>query len=70
MDKKAKLVLIKTFWSNGWRSNNALNSLANNFITDDEYQYCVNNGYLFSSSLTFGHDEIILLAKDLWMRLG
>ena len=42
-----------------------MNSLANNFITDDEYQYCVNNGYLFSSSLTFGHDEIILLAKEL-----
>ncbi len=65
MDKKAKKILIKTFWSNGWRSNNALNSLANNFITDDEYRYCVNNGYLFSSSLTFDHDEIIRLAKEL-----
>ncbi len=52
MDKKAKNILFKHFWKNGWIS------ASERLTTDDDFQYAKAKGLMFEP-FTISHDECI-----------
>lgn len=58
MDKKAKKILMQTFWtSQGWRSSHAP-------FSGDDFEYAKSHGLMFDP-LTIRHDELISRLKEL-----
>lgn len=61
MDKKAKKILIKTFWSStGWRFNcyKITDVIKEGFLTQEDFDYCKEKGVMFDP-ITITHDECL-----------
>jgi hypothetical protein len=52
MDKKAKNILFKTYWKNGWINEN------DRIITKEDFEYAKSKGLMFDN-ITITHDECI-----------
>lgn len=57
MDKKAKKILMNTFWSSGWKSTPPV-------LAGEDFEYAKSQGIMFDP-VTVTHDEIILRLQEL-----